>query len=59
MKKYKRGKSKKKMNEVLTNIKNTSSKIIFRTKKMIVTLRNTRQLEIFMKKYPDGVVEFK
>ena len=47
------------MNEVLNNIKNTSAKIVFRTKKMIVTLRNERQLELFMNKFPDGVVEFK
>ena len=59
MKKYNRGKSKKQMNEVLNNIKNTSAKIVFRTKKMIVTLRNERQLEIFMSKYPDGIVEFR
>ena len=58
-KKYNRGKSKKQMNEVLQNIKNTSAKIVFRTKKMIVTLRNERQLEKFMSMYPDGVVEFK
>ena len=30
-----------------------------RTKKMLVTLRNERQLKVFMEKYPDGVVEFK
>ena len=58
-KKYNRVKSKKQMNEVLKNIKNTSAKIVFRTKKMIVTLRNERQLEKFMNMYPDGVVEFK
>lgn len=57
--KIKRKKSKKQVTEIINEIKNNSSKIVFRTEKMLVTLRNTRQLDIFMKKFPEGVVEFK
>lgn len=57
--KIKRRKSKKKVTKIINEIKNNTSKIVFRTEKMLVTLRNKRQLEIFMKKFPEGVVEFK
>ena len=57
--KVKRKKSQKQVNEILKKIKSGSAKIVFRTKKMLVTLRNERQLKVFMEKYPDGVVEFK
>ena len=58
-KKYNRGKSKSINERGFKEHKKYFSKIVFRTKKMIVTLRNERQLEIFMNKYPDGIVEFK
>jgi hypothetical protein len=57
--KIKRKKSKKQVTKIIDEIKKNTSKIVFRTEKMLVTLRNTRQLEIFMKKFPEGVVEFK
>lgn len=57
--KIKRKKSQKQVNKIINEIKKNTSKIVFRTEKMLVTLRNKRQLEIFMKKFPEGVVEFK
>ena len=53
-KKYNRKKSLKKTLETIRQIKNSTPKITFKARNLVVTLRNKNQINRWMEIYPEG-----
>ena len=53
-KKTTRKKTTRKRDEILAEIKKRTPKIVFTAKNLIVTLRNSNQLDRWLEIYPDG-----
>ena len=57
--KIKRKKTKRHLTRVVDEIKNGTTKIIFKAENFFVTLRNKEQLKRWLDKYPEGQYEIK
>ena len=56
-KKYKRKKSFEKTIQEINFIKRSVPKIIFRSKNLVVTLKNKEQIKRWLELYPDGTYQ--